>query len=90
VQFKPIFHLTLSELRSDRYSLSGCEISVDFNRNSRVLDSDSTNIGRIANLKAGGERAAKTAQSAYTSCHGTIRTQILNWSETSGLAKAGF
>jgi hypothetical protein len=90
VQFKPIFHLQLSELRSDRYLLSGCEISVDFNRNSRVFDSDSTNIGRIANQKAGGERAAKTAQSAHTSCHGTIRTQILYWSETSGLAKAGF
>ena len=58
-------------------------------RNSRVFDSNTTNIDQIANLKAGGGRAAKTAQSAYTSCRDTIRTQILNWSETSGLAKAG-
>ena len=34
-------------------------------QNSRVFDSDSTNIGPIINLIAGGERAAKTAQSTY-------------------------
>jgi len=60
VQHEPIFHLPVSELKSDWYSLSDCEIRVDFYRNSRDFDSDSTNIGRIANLKAGGERAAKT------------------------------
>jgi hypothetical protein len=65
-------------------------VSVDFNGNLQVFDSDSTNIGRIANLKVAGERAASTAKSAYTSCRDTIRTEILNWSETSGLAKAGF
>jgi len=43
----------------------------------------STNIGRIAILNAGGERAAKTAQSTYWSCHDSIRTQILNWSQRS-------
>jgi hypothetical protein len=30
-----------------------------------LFHSDSMNIGPIANLTAGGERAAKTAQSAY-------------------------
>ena len=38
------------------------------------------NISRIANLKAGGEWVS-TAQSTYWSCHDTIRTQLLNWSE---------
>jgi len=70
--------------------LSGCQISIDFRWNSRVFNSDSTNIGRIANPKAGGERAAKTAQSANSSCHDTIRTQILNWSKTSRLALTRF
>jgi len=63
---------------------------VDFQPNLGVFDSDSTNIGQIANLKAGGEEAVITAQSAYTSSHDTIRTQILHWSETSGLAKGWF
>ena len=36
------------------------------------------NIGRIANLPAGGERVAQTAQSTYCSCHDMIRTQRLN------------
>jgi len=48
------------------------------------------NIGQIANLDAGDGSAANTAQSAYTSCHDTIRTQILNWSKSTGLAKAWF
>jgi hypothetical protein len=66
--------------------VSGCEIRNDFKGNSQVFDSDSANIGWIANLKEGGARAAKTAQSTYTACHDTVRTQILNWSEISGLA----
>jgi len=90
VQFRQLIHLPLSDLRSDRYSVSGSEISVDLKRISRVFGSDRTNIGRIAYVKAGGERAANTAQSTYTACHDMIRTQILNWSEISGLAKSGF
>ena len=46
-----------------------------------LFDRDSTNIGRIAILNAGGERAAKTAQSTYRSCHDWIKTQKLNWSQ---------
>jgi len=40
------------------------------------------NVSRIANLKAGGERAPETAQSTYWSCYNTTRTQILNWSQS--------
>ena len=47
-----------------------------------LLHSDSTNIGQIANPKAGCARGAKTAQSTHWSCHDMIRTQILNWSST--------
>ena len=33
----------------------------------------------MANRRAGGERAARTAQSTYWSCHDTMRAEILNW-----------
>jgi len=59
-------------------------------RNSRVFDSDSTSSCRIANLNAGGERAARTAQSTYRSCHDTITTQILNWSQSCEVEMPGF
>jgi len=59
-------------------------------RISRVFDCDSANIGPIANLKAGGERAHKIAQFTYWSCHDTIRTQIVNWSQTCGVEMPGF
>jgi len=72
------FHLQHSDLRSDWYSLSGCEIRAISKPNSRVFDSNSRSVSQIANLKAGGERAAKTAQSMYWSCPDMIRTQILN------------
>jgi hypothetical protein len=39
------------------------------------------NINRIANLHDGGERESNTAQSVYSSCHDTTRTQILNCSQ---------
>jgi len=59
-------------------------------RNWRVFDCDSRNTCRIANLKAGGEWATKTAQSTYWSCCDTIRTQILNWSKKCWLLRSGF
>jgi len=62
----------------------------EFKRNRRVFDRDSTNICRIANLKPGGERATKTAQSTYWSCCDTIRTQILNWRKNCWLLRSGF
>jgi hypothetical protein len=37
----------------------------EFKRIWQVFDHDSTNTCRIANLKAGGEGATKTAQSTY-------------------------
>jgi len=90
VQHQSLFHLPLSDLRSDWYSLSGCEIKAQFKRNWRVFDRDPTNTCRIANLKPGGERATKTAQSTYWSCCDTIRTQILNWSKKCWLFSIGF
>jgi hypothetical protein len=68
--------------------LNACEIRSYYERISWVFNSDSMNIGRVANLRAGGETAAKTAQSTYRPSHDTIRTQIPNLSEISGLPKA--
>jgi len=65
VQLYALFHLLLSDMRSDRYLLNRCEISSDFQQVVWVFKSDSTNIGPIANLTAGGERAAKSAQCTY-------------------------
>jgi len=45
--------------------LSGFDIMANFKRNSQVFDSHSTSIGQLANRNAGGQRAAKTAQSTY-------------------------
>jgi len=47
-------------------------------------------MGQITNLKARGGRAAVAAQSAYTSCHDTIGTQIHDSSVVSRLAKSWF
>jgi len=47
------------------------------------------NISRNANLKARGERAAKTAHSMYCSCYNMIRTQILNCSQSGRNCKVG-
>jgi len=62
----------------------------EFQRNWRVSDRDSTDTCQIADLKAGGERATKTAQSTYWSCCDMIRTQILNWSKKCWLLRSGF
>jgi len=40
-------------------------------------------------LNAGGERARKTAQSAYSSCHDTIRTQKFECSQSCMKCKVG-
>jgi len=90
VQHSSLFHLPLSDLRSDWYLLSGCEIKAEFKRNWRVFDRDSTNTCRIANRKAGGESTTKTAQSTYWTCCDMIRTQILNWSKKCWLLRSGF
>jgi len=90
VQFLPLFHILLLDLQSDQYSLNRCEMIPYFQRNSRVFDSDSTNISPIPNLTAGGERAVKTAQCTYWLCHGTIRTQFLNWRQNCELEMPGF
>ena len=45
------------------------------------------NTNRIPNLDAEGEGAHITAQSAYSSCHNTIRTQILKFGQSRGNRK---
>jgi len=69
-------------LRSDKYSLSRDWKPANFADIQPVFHSHSTNISRIANLKAGGARVTNAAQFTYWSCHDTIRTQILNWSQS--------
>jgi len=81
VQFYPLFHLPLSDLRSDQYWLSCCWKPANLAENMVLFHSDFTNIGQITNLKAGGERAHETAQFTYWPYHNTIITQILNWSQ---------
>jgi len=71
-----------SDLRSDQYWLSLHLQPANFASNLALFDSDSTNIVFIANMNAEGERAAKTAQSTYWSCHDIIRTQKLNCSQS--------
>jgi hypothetical protein len=47
-------------------------------------------IGPIDNPNVGGERAANTIQSMYSSCRDTIKTQILNYGENAALARMVF
>ena len=82
MQFWPLFDLPLLDLCFDQYLLSRNRKPANFPYNLALFHSDSTNIGLIANLKAAGERAAKTAQAMYWSCHDTIRTQKLNCSQS--------
>ena len=78
MQFLPLFHIPHSDLRSYNYSSSCYRKPANFAYNWHLFHSHSTNISQIANLIAGDERAHKIGQSAYSSCHDTIRTQILN------------
>jgi len=80
VQNEPLFHLPLLDLQSDQYALSRYRKPANFAENLVLFHCDSTNIDLIANLKAGGGRARKTAQSTYSSCHDMLRSQILDWS----------
>ena len=59
-------------------------------QNPSVFNSYSTIISLIANLTAGGERAAKTAQSTYLSYHDMIITQLLNWRQSCEIERRGF
>jgi hypothetical protein len=70
-------------MRYAQYWLSRDRKPSNFARNWPCFDSHTTKTSRIANLKAGSERAPKTAQSRYWTCYNTIRTQILNWSQSS-------
>jgi len=87
VQFEPLIHLPLSDLQSDQYSLSNFRNGANVPYNVIWFHRDSTIIGLIANLTAGGKRANKPAQSTYWSCHDMIRTQILIWTKIRGNRK---
>jgi hypothetical protein len=90
VQFQPLFHLPLSDVWLNQYSLNYGEIKSYVERTLRVVDGDSTNIGPMANLGARGEWEAKSTQSTYLSYHDTIRTQIFNWRQNCGFDMPGY
>ena len=90
VQFLQLFHLPLSDLQSDLYSYNSCKTNPNRVLNSPVFDRNSTNIVQIANLTTGGEWAAKTSQSTFSSCHNTIRIEILNCGQSCDIEMAGF
>ena len=78
------FHLALSNVQSDHYSLNCCKkrlISVWFRSNS-------TNGNRIPNWRIGGETVSKTASFMYISYCDTITTQMINRSQSSEFAKS--
>jgi len=87
VQFLPLFHLPHSDLRSDQYWSSRNRKPANAAYNLPLFHSHSMNVNRIAILDAGGERAPKTTQSAYSSCHDPIRTHTLNWGQSWGNRK---
>jgi len=89
VQFELFFHLPVSDMRSDHYPWSRNRKPANFAYNCPFFHSHSTNISRIANLNAGGERAHNSAQSTYRSCYSTIRAHILNWSQSCWNCKSG-
>ena len=78
MQYRPLIHLPLWDLWSDKYSLSWYWETVKFEIHLALFHIDSTNIDCIANLNAGGASAGITAQSRYWSCYDTIRTEIHN------------
>jgi len=84
VQFWPLFHLPISYWWYDQYSLCLNWKPGNLASNWHLFNSHSTNISRIVNLKTEGERAARTEQFVYWSCHNMIRTQILDWSQSLG------
>ena len=47
-------------------------------------------LGPIPDVKPGGERAGRGAQSMYGSYHDTVRTQILNLSQICEVEMTGF
>jgi hypothetical protein len=76
-------------MRCDQYFFSRYRQPMNLASNFPILHSHSINISRIIHLKAGGGRAANTAQSRYWLCYNMIRTQILNWSQSSKNCKVG-
>jgi hypothetical protein len=81
VQIDSLFHLPFSDLWSDQYSSSRCEIKPKITPKSPGFHHDSMTIGPIANRRAGDERGRETAYFTYRLYHDTIRTQILNLSK---------
>ena len=82
MQFFRLIHPMLLDLRSDQYSSNSYRKPVKFAWNVPWFRCHRMNISRIGNLNAGGERVANSEQCMYWSCHGIIRTQILQWSQS--------
>jgi hypothetical protein len=76
------FQHPLSDMRSDQYSWSRNRYPANFASNWPFCHRHSMNIGRIANLNAGGDSAHHSAQSTYWPCHSTIRIHILHWRQS--------
>jgi len=62
-------------------------VAVKSHRKLGVFGSDATNIDWITKWRLGGVRACKTASFTYISYCDTIRTQILNWSQSAEFTK---
>ena len=90
VQIDALFHLLFSDLWSDQYSLSRCEIKPKITPKGPGFHRDPMTIGPIANRRTGDERGHQSAYFTYRLCPDTIRTQILNWSKKCWLLRSGF
>lgn len=77
-----MWYLPPSDLQSDRYLFSRYWTAATFAWITALFDSNSNTVGQIAKLTAAGDRAAKTAQSTFWSCHDPIGTMILKLSES--------
>ena len=82
MQFLSLFHLPLSDLRYNKYSLGRDRKPAKFTWSLPLFNNHSTNISRIAHSNSGGESAAKPDQSTYWPSYDAIRTQILDWSQS--------
>lgn len=90
VDIDVLFHRPFSDLRSDEYSLSHCEIKSKITPEWPRSHRDSMAIDLIANRRMGDETSHQTAYFRYTLCDYTMRTPILNWSQKSWRLRSGF
>jgi len=78
-----LFDIPFCHVRSDRNAVSDCDIYLTVG----VFHSDSTNIVQMVKCRTGWDRVSSTAYVTYSSHSDTVRTQILNWSQSSWFMK---